>query len=195
LELSIAVVEKIMIDLKKGNAPALLIAIVVSTIAIGWQQYRFEQDQMARQEALKAEPVDNFFQINNVSVPNFIEGEDPNIIYDRQVKKPFYATWNVEIHRAGEATDYAYCTGNGTNLYTPKEQLPDAGVKLSWFVGKICNLPPGQYTAQTNWEIRPEGYPTKQATYSSNLFRVLPKGSQLYITPEQAEKLKELPAP
>jgi len=139
--------------------------------------------------AKKEVPAETFFEVKSVSVPNFVAGDDPNMIYDRVIKKPFHATWSVEVHRVGGETDYAYCYGSGTQFYEPKETLPKAGVTLSWFVGKDCNLPEGQYTLQASWEIRPEGYPTKNERVTSNLFRVLPKGSQLYLTPDQTKKL------
>lgn len=184
-----------MIDLKKGNLQALILAVIFGTGLISVQKYRSDMHRIEQEQKALSEPSETFFEIKNVAVPNFIEGDDPNIIYDRVVKKPFSGTWNVEVHRAGEATDYAYCTGSGTNRYEPKESLPKAGVTMSWFIGKICVLPAGQYTLQTNWEIRPDGYPTKHESYNSNLFRVLPKGSQLYITPDQSQKLQELRTP
>ena len=90
-----------MIDLKKGNVPALLIAVLVSASGIGWQQYRFEKAQIAKQEELRAVPAEAFFVIKNVLVPDFVEGENPLIVYDRQTKKTFYGTWNVEVHQVG----------------------------------------------------------------------------------------------
>lgn len=187
--------DKAMIDIYKGNFQALILTVIFGTSLLGWQRHASESARVAKEQAIIAEPADNWFEVKNISIPNFIDGDDPNIIYDRVIKKPFSATWNVEVHRAGEAEDFAYCTGSGTNFYEPKEVLPDSGVTLSWFIGKKCNLPSGQYTIESHWEIRPEGYPTKEESYTSNLFRVLPKGSQLFITPEQSQKLEELPAP
>lgn len=160
---------------------------VAAILVTGW---------LAWSDAVKKEvPASTWFEVKNISVPNFVEGDDPMMIYDRKIIKPFHATWSVEVHRANDAVDYAYCYGSGNQFYEPKEILPKSGVTLSWFIGKDCKLPEGQYTLQASWEIRPEGYPTKIETYTSNLFRVLPKGAQLYLTPEQAAKVRGLPNP
>jgi hypothetical protein len=181
-----------MIDLKKGNVEAAIIAVVVCSGLLFFQQRSIEKAHVQKQAALVSEPPITWFEVKNVAVPNFIAGTDPQIIYDRTVHKPFSATWNVEVHLAGDKTDFSYCTGSGVNNYEPSPEAKDANVLLSWFIGKDCHLPPGQYLLQTNWEIRPEGYPTKRESYSSNLFRVLPVGSELYVTPSQVKKLDSI---
>lgn len=181
-----------MIDLKKGNVPALIIAVIVSAGGIYWQQVRFQRDQTAQEAALKATPVETFFEVKNVSVPNFIEGENPIIIYDRVIKKPFMGFWNVEAHMIDAVTDFNYCSGSGSALYTVKEKLPPSGIKLDWFMGKDCHLPAGKWVLKTNWEIDAEGYPKKFETFTSNIFTIAPKGSQLFLTPEQSNKLQHI---
>lgn len=136
-------------------------------------------------------PATEWFSVRNISVPDFVKGEDPAVVYDRVISKPFSGTWNVEVHPVSAAEDYPVCTGSGTNLYKPNETLPEKGITLSWFVGRVCDLPEGQYNLEVNYEIRPEGYPTKQYSATSNIFRVLPKGSQLYIAPEQVQQLEK----
>jgi hypothetical protein len=126
-------------------------------------------------EALKAEPVDHWFTVRSVTIPDFTVGTDPLIQYDRQIRQPFNGTWNVEIHPVGGEADYALCNGSGISFYEPKETLPKAGVTLSWFVGKECKLPEGQYIAQMHWEIRPVDVPTKILQISSNNFHVTAK--------------------
>lgn len=170
-----------MISSKSGNLVALTIAIVVSAGAFFWQK-----------ERLREVPAETFFEVKSVSVPDFIEGDNPLIIYDRHAKKTFFGYWNVEVHKLGEATDYAYCSGSGSAKYEIKEQLPKIGVTLEWFIGKDCKLPPGQWILQTNWEIHAEGYPPKFLTFNSNLFNILPKGSQLFLTPAQSNKLEKV---
>lgn len=181
-----------MIDLKTGNVLALIIAVVVSAGGIAWQQARIDNARKTEIAEFKAVPSEAFFEVKNVSVPDFIEGENPLIVYDRQVKKTFYGAWNVEVHQVGGETDYAYCSGSGANKYEPKEQLPKVGVKFDWFIGKECHLPAGQYILQVNWEIHPDGYPPKFQTFTSNIFRVFPQGSQLFVTPEQSHKLEKV---
>ncbi len=178
-----------MIDFKTGNFRALIIAVVVSAAGISWQQASYRKEQISQIKILNETPTDTFFEIKNVSVPNFIEGENPFIVYDRQIKKTFTGYWNVEAHMLAGSTDYNYCSGSGSALYTPKETLPKVGVSLEWFIGKDCHLTAGQWVLQANWEIHAEGYPPKFQTYTSNIFTVLPKGSQLFVTPEQSAKI------
>lgn len=181
-----------MIDLKKGNFEAAILAIVVGIGLLFFQQRAIEHERKNRDAILAAEPAASFLEIKNLAVPNFIAGTDPQITYDRTVKKPFSGTWNVEVHLAGDKSDYSFCTGSGVNDYEPSPEAKDANVSLSWFMGKDCHLPPGQYFLQANWEIRPEGYPAKRESYSSNLFRVVPVGSELFVTPAQIEKLNSI---
>lgn len=136
-------------------------------------------------------PATEWFSVRNISVPDFVKGDDPAVVYDREIRQPFSATWNVEVHPATASSDYPVCTGSGTNLYKPNETLPENGVTLSWLVGRVCDLPEGQYNLEVNYEIRPAGYPAKQYSATSNIFRVLPEGAQLYVAPEQVQQLEK----
>ncbi len=181
-----------MIDFKRGNINALIIAVLVSGGGIYWQQVTFEKQQKANAAALQAVPAESFFEVKSVSVPDFIEGDNPLIVYDRQIKKTFYGYWNVEVHSLLGSSEFTVCTGSGQNKYEPKESLPKVGVKLDWYLGKECHLPSGQYVLQTNWEIHADGYPPKFATFTSNIFRIAPRGSQFFVTPEQSNKLEKV---
>lgn len=140
--------------------------------------------------AKNAAPVSDWFIANEIHIPPHVEGENPFMTYDREVLKPFVGTWVVDIRAVGVKTA-AVCTGSGTSKYEPDEPVPANGVTLSWYIGKDCKLPPGEYVAETDWEIRPEGYPTKHERRVSNVFQVLPRGSQLYVSPEQVQKLEQ----
>lgn len=159
----------------------MLAAVVAVAVVFGWTQWS--------EHSRNALPASDWLTVNNISVPDFVQGEDPAVIYDREIKKVFSGTWNVEVHGSTASNNYAVCSGSGTNLYKPEEALPESGVTLSWLIGRICDLPEGQYNLEANWEIRPEGYPPKQYAATSNIFRVLPKGAQLFIEPEQVEQL------
>ena len=185
--------EKAVIDLRTGNLRAVIIAVIGSTAILYWQQSAYETRQTEHDLALSTTPAQDFFEVRHVSVPPFIQGDDPLIVYDRIIKKDFFGTWNVEVHGiATDGTEFLVCSGSGVNKYEPKETALKIGFRFSQYVGnKDCNLQPGQYVLQSNWEIRAEGYPEKQESNTSNLFKVLPKGSQLYVTPEQSILLKD----
>lgn len=148
--------------------------------------------------SLKAErPATDFFEVKNLNVPDFIEGAiDVPIVYEREIKEPFPGSWVVEVHSTSPGLDFVTCSGSGERNYKPKSPLPPPGPSLSWFIGETgwaeCQkkLTAGQYYLAPSWEMRPEGYPVKHYSATSNIFIVLPKGSQSYVTPEQVEQLE-----
>ncbi|MDP8995917.1 MAG: hypothetical protein M3O03_02785 [Pseudomonadota bacterium] len=164
-----------MITWHTDNVKPLVLAVCISAAILYWQQSSYEQARVANEAALKAVLAETFFEVKSVAVPDFKEGENPLIIYDRTIKKPFFGFWNVEVHQVGADTDYNYCSGSGSANYEPHETLPKVGVKLDWFIGKDCALPVGQYRLQMNWQIHADGYPSKIETISSNIFKVSPK--------------------
>ena len=171
--------------MKKVDIYAFICAVL---IVAGWYFYSASVKDNA--------PATDWFVVRNVSVPDFIAGSDPPVNYDRVIKKEFFGRWSVEVHGTTQSTNYAICTGSGQNHYEPTETLPDTGVSMSWFMGvdgwKKCSLKEGQYVLEITYLITPQGYPEKLYTATSNIFRVAPEGSQLYVTPEQTRTLKEI---
>jgi hypothetical protein len=173
---------------KQGNFAAVMLALCASILLFvygQWQSERNTESEIARRAA--ALP-DQWMVVRNVAVPDFVEGTDPLITYSREIRKPFIGEWLVEVHQAGSA-DTAPCYGSGRNRYEVDEVIPEGGVLLSWFIGTKCSLPPGKYILDTTWTILADGYPPKEIRYLSNPFTVLPKGGQLFLTPEQAQRL------
>ena len=183
--------------MKEGNFASIVLAVGMLVAGYIWydakEQREFVAEQKVQQQEQKrraeALPIE-WFQVSNVFVPDHIEGDDPLIVYDRTIHKPFTATWNVDVHLLGDS-EISTCTGSGVSTYAPTEALPENGVALSWFIGKDCKLKPGTYTLHTTWEMRIVDYPPKLTTFVSNAFTVLPVGSQKYITPEQVQKLNQ----
>lgn len=175
--------------MKQGNVAAIMLGLTCAGLLFIWHDYsqRAERDaeELRRLQALP----DRWYVVRNVAVPNFIEGTDPLITYSREIRQPFYGMWSSEVHLVSATDDFPTCTGSGQNFYEPNETLPDAGVRLSWFLGKDCELGPGKYVIDSLWRIEPEGYPPKTLRFTSNPFTVIPKGGQLYVTPKQAEQL------
>jgi hypothetical protein len=81
------------------------------------------------------------------------------------------------------------CVGSGVGLYKPDKKIKP-GVTLSWFLNKSCDILPGEYIAVGTWTLQPRGYPDKTIIYTSNPFSVLPAGAQIFISPEQVQKLE-----
>jgi len=137
----------------------------------------------------EAEPIDNWLVIKSIQVPDHVLGEDAAVIYDREIKRPFIGTWTASVEAVPANRDFL-CRASGVNDYQPGDALPSGGVTLSLIFGAHCPWYAGNFVLRTAWEIRREGYDIKVVRQTSRVFRVLPKGSQLDLTPEQVEKLE-----
>jgi hypothetical protein len=149
---------------------ALVLGVGITGV---WNSYKdYEAASLAKAEyqtRIDARATD-WFVVRKVDVADSPEGTDPALIYDREIRKPFEGKWIVEIIRISDK--FKICSNDGSNMYEPKYNLPDAGVTLSWFIRKDCKLPKGQYVAQTYWTIKPEGFPEKKMRVVSNIFEV-----------------------
>lgn len=146
--------------MKSASTLAAFLIAVAITLGWYWQQ----------QYELAAAPYYEWFQVRTIDVASTPQGVDPVVVYDREIRKEFDGEWIVEVVRTNDK--FTICTGSGKNHYEPKDKLPDAGVTLSWLVGKDCKLPKGQYVLQVFYNIMPEGYPTKKLRIISNIFEV-----------------------
>ncbi len=184
--------------LKTSKSELIIAAAIGLIIVLGVKQY--QQRKLLEEIEFKAlAPVGQWFEVSNISIPDFILGEDPLVVYDRTIRRPFNGTWSSEIKPLNGASDLlpTVCTGSGIAHYEAGEQLDPSVVTFSWLTGtKGCPTKPGRYMGIFNYEVRPDnGYPQKTLTTFTNIFTVLPKGSQLYITPEQVRKLDADPLP
>jgi len=157
-------------------------ALVGAVLIAGWMAYYSGVKEAA--------PATDFFVVNTLSIPDFVEGTDPVMVYDRTIKKDFLGTFMVEIRATTATANYTVCSNSGSRSYTVGKKLPET-ITLKWFVDRDCGLLAGQYVAETTWKIEAQGYPMKEYSAVSNVFRVIPKGGQLYIKPEQVEQLKK----
>lgn len=156
--------------------------IAAAALFVGYGYY----DSRMKEHA----PATDFFTVREINIPDFVQGTDPVMVYDRTIKRDFIGTFVVEIHRAEKGANYAVCSNSATRTYKAGEKAPET-VTLDWFVDRKCGLMPGQYVAETAWKIEAEGYPDKEYSAISNVFRVIPEGAQTYVTPEQVEQLKK----
>jgi hypothetical protein len=126
--------------------------------------------QWAVDAGKEATPTSEWFVVRKINVATAKQGDNPSVVYDREIKKPFTGDWIVEIVRTKD--EFTICTGSGTNRYEPKDALPKAGVDLIWLVGKDCKLPVGEYTLQAHWKVKPDDYPEKSLRIVSDIFEV-----------------------
>lgn len=139
-------------------------------------------------QAKRGEPVEHFFDVQNVSIPNFKEGDDPLIVYDRAAKQAAKVTRIVEVLRAAAPDGVPVCEGRNTHKYENDFTIPEPTLRLSNFVGTKCDLAPDLYIPKVLWLVQAEGYPTKRIKRIGDQFRVLPKDAQPYITDKQLDQ-------
>lgn len=141
---------------------ALLLAVGVITFA--------EQAQRAYRHTI---PAAAWFEINEIYIPDFRVGEDPQIIYDRSILEWFLGFWIVDVQRKQANGMWAtICTGNGTSEYEPSEVIENNRVTLEWFLGRPCPLSVGTYRLKSTWSLSRPGWQPKTVFHTSNEFTI-----------------------
>jgi hypothetical protein len=134
--------------------------------------------------------VTEWFVVSKFDVfPTTKYGKDTSIVYDREIKKDFFAQWTVVIRQLDE-TDHTipirsteFCGGFGAQKYPKNNKLPPA-VSIVWLTydSKECvklKTTPGLYKIDVSWTIDrgPYYYPIEYKI-TSNIFRILtPEGN------------------
>lgn len=117
-------------------------------------------------------PASWWFEPGPILVENAAAGECNRIVYDRQINRPFRASWIVtilrETHSGAFETHRVY---QGTNDYVPGTVLPDAP-NLCWWTWGSPDLAPGRYRLQTLWTIHIPGGGEREIRRMSNTFEV-----------------------
>lgn len=149
-----------------------LAELAVATILAGATIWGVTTARDFRRDAV---PASEWFAIKEVFVPDHVMGEDPQMIYDREILQPFRGFWIVEVQERSAGTlSYTACTGSGVNDYDLDDHLPGDTVDLSWFVGRECKLAPGAYRLRVSIDKSRPGWPVKHTLAYSNLFTVSP---------------------
>jgi hypothetical protein len=100
-------------------------------------------------------------------------GEPVVIRTDRKVHRSHRADWSVSLHKQGLGGKNwgVVCTGRGSSLYTPENELP-VPLTLAWWAGEHCQVSaPGLYRIDTSWDLQVWPLP-KRVTVTSNVFSV-----------------------
>jgi hypothetical protein len=120
-------------------------------------------------------PADAWLTINEVYVPNFAIGANPEMIYDRVIHENFDGFWIVEAQTATpKGLWMTECSGNGVNEYDPTEVIPDNTVTWDWYSNGTCDLDkPGKYRLKTTYTMTRPGWPQKRIFSLSNVFTVV----------------------
>lgn len=167
-----------MTETLKRTAWEFVVGATLATILIvPWLVISLFED-VSRLKLMNSEPED-YFIVSGVVVGNAVEGEQPRVIYDRTVVRPFRAVWTAAVFALPErdGVNYGVCNNSSTADYTPDTRLP-ASVSLEWFIEKDCNLQPGRYVLKTTWEIKLDYNIRKYVRVTSNVFEIQPVPSQ-----------------
>lgn len=153
----------------KARFIELAVALVVVTTVI-----QLSGEIANRQKELL--PASAWFVVNEVYVPDFIEGEYPELIYNRTIRENFNGFWIVEIQSTQQANGGLWttvCSGSGVNEYDPAEVIPDNTVDWFWLTNTECDMEPGVYRLKITYTMSRPGWPQKRLFVLSNTFRVL----------------------
>lgn len=166
-----------------------LLAIFIGILAVGvWVKYDTYKDNLR--------PASDWFTINKISIPDFEEGTDPLVLYDRSIKLPFYGEGKSEVRDISGAIPNVVCTGSWDMAYEPGDVLDTTKITFNWILGarvipSPCEPKAGQYVTWISVRVKPLNGVEREVTYLTDTFIIYPKGGQLYITPEQVKKLDE----
>lgn len=148
-----------IINVSRGMA--IIIAILFSAAAFP-QMSQWVKDIL---------PAKLWFVAEQMSVPDFKSGEDPDIMVRRWIAGGFQGDWIVEV-RDAETDLSTTCNSVGQSNY--KQVGGEITVKLFdwWMSRKPCDLNPGNYYVFTKWKLSIPGYNTKFVELQSNVFEV-----------------------
>lgn len=125
------------------------------------------------------DPFKNSFYPLHLNIPDFCQGHDPSIVYDRLIKKEFTSAYHSQYVPVAENNDlgFPFCQHESQ----PFEYYPKAEVrvtpKLSEFMGRNCDLKSGSYRGEVTWHPLRTGYLDETSSLVSNVFRVLPSSN------------------
>lgn len=118
-------------------------------------------------------PTSWWFDVDRVHVRDAKVGEAVIMEVDRNIKRPFDATWDVALRRQTPSGWVIVCTAQGATDYSPDASFPDP-LTLAWWTNDHCGpaLTPGRYRLHTTWQLEPDYNPTKRVKRVSNIFEV-----------------------
>lgn len=143
----------------------LLAAVLVLTFDICKEYY------------LNSLPISNTI-ITQLIVPDYPEGQNPLIVYNRTINESFIGDFSVEVKSV--TSHYTVCFGGANGVkYDVGEKIDTTKYTLSYYVyGRddcAKRLPVGQYYIQTTWTVHRDGLEARHFTTVSNIFNVLPE--------------------
>mgnify|MGYP000881510226 FL=1 len=121
-------------------------------------------------------PADWWMRVEAVRVADVDEGQTPQMVVIRTIRRDFTADWVATVRRVEAGGSVAVCVARGRSDYRTTSVLP-APPKLTlawWLNGGACALEPGAYVMTTKWSIDTVSPLDKIVTAVSNVFTVRP---------------------
>lgn len=179
--------------------------LLVAVAYIGWNMYWDKVEREERRAAwierraaeVKAaqekidEPAATWYALRGINLDDFVEGENPLVAFDSEVRKPFVLHWTVQVHMVDAKAGFPPVCETGATFF--REPNDNNGLAIiPWtelWKRNPCKLNPGSFVLKAHALLQITDYPDKEVERASNIFKVLPAGSQLYIDPKQVQKL------
>ena len=141
--------------------------------ALGMASFIIVISQAVAERQQELVPPSAWFMVNEVFVPDFTAGEDPVLIYDRNVLERFDGFVIVEVQSPTSAGLWVTtCSGSTIRDFSPDEVISNNTVTWSWFIGNSCEVEPGQYRLRITYTMTRPGWPAKRIFVLSNQFNV-----------------------
>lgn len=144
-----------------------------SLAALGMASFIIVISQAVAERQRELVPALSWFQVNEVFVPDHVQGQDPVLVYDRNVLEPFEGFVIVEVQeQASSGVWITTCSGSTIRDFNPREVIENNTVSWEWFIGNACEVEPGQYRLRVTYTMTRPGWPAKRVFVLSNQFNV-----------------------
>lgn len=118
-------------------------------------------------------PSSAWFQVNEIFVPDHRQGQDPILVYDRNVIEPFEGFVIIEVQeQSSKGFWVSTCSGSTIRDFSPGEIIQNNTVTWSWFVGSQCEPRAGVFRLRVTYTMTRPGWPAKRVFVLSNAFTV-----------------------
>lgn len=141
--------------------------------ALGMASFIIVISQAVAERQRDLVPALAWFQVNEVFVPDHEMGQDPVLVYDRNVLEPFEGFVITEVQRQADSGVWiTVCSGTTIRSFDPGELIENNTVSWSWFIGNACEVRPGAYRLRITYTMTRIGWPAKRTFVLSNQFVV-----------------------
>jgi len=117
-------------------------------------------------------PASHWMTVERLDIRDAAEGETQPIDYERTFHRAFTGRYIVAVW---SLTRERLECDNESNWVRYRKGRHKSRVDLRWFMGRECNLAPGDYELSATWEIAVLGEHTLKFTLSPRRFTIRPR--------------------